>query len=744
MNHSSLFEAVFSASPSPQILVQADSPGFTITYVNDAFIKRTGRSREQIVGHTLFELYRLIRKNEVSDWQDQLERSLENVIQTGQPDKTPIQLNLIPDGNPTHQHTYWQPVNSPISSEGNGIRWILHTVTEIGAPLKDRDRNEVLSQLHEKEQLLEKTYQLARIGTWEYDLETQELEWSPITKEVHGFGRDYDPDLKSTINLFKEGINRDTFAQTVKNAIEHGKPFDVELKIVSGEGDERWIRAIGDAEYRDGKPVRFYGVSQNIHERKQAEEDLRLREQRFKTLVQDGSDLIAILDSEGAYTYVSPTSMNVLGIPAEEFLGKTPFHYIHPDDSERITILIQNIKPEEQMQVPPFRFRNSDGEWRWIETVMTNRLDDPAVCGLVANSRDITDQINREKELRHSVETLLKFRKIIENSRDGIGIISTPDNTLYMNEALKDQLGYSEEEILGQGGLFTLYNDETLREKVSKTLQKGRYWQGDITVCNHNGEAIDFYLSAGPVFNENRELVAIFGIYTDITERKMQEMQILNSLREKETLLTEIHHRVKNNLAVVSSMMQLQAIEDEDQRVTEKLLDSVSRIKTMANIHEQLYQASDFSSLAFSKNLQTLISNILQTFQPQTDIELKLDCKPVKLNINQAIPCSLIVNEITTNILKHAFPNRKTGTIHLHLSEMRVKNSILLKISDDGIGLPEEFSIPSHSSLGLNLIRVLSEQLNADYRYDSDEKGTTFTLQFTKSGRRGSGNLFLG
>lgn len=478
-------------------------------------------------------------------------------------------------------------------------------------------------QLREKERLLEKAYQLAQIGSWEYDMLEGTLHWSTITKQVHGFEEDYEPDVESTIELFKEGRNRDAFRLAAENAIEREKPFDVELEIISGKGDERWVRAIGEPEFENGQCVRFYGISQNISARKQAEEEVKWSEKRFKALIQDGLDLIAILDQEGNYIYVSPTSKRVLGIPSDSFIGTNALSYIHENDRERITSVLSTLAPGEQKLIEPFRFINAKGEWRWIETTLTNMLEDPAVGGLVANSRDVTVKIRGEQEL----------------------------------------------------------------------------------------------------------------------ERRQQ--QLLESLQEKETLLAEIHHRVKNNLAVVSGMMQLQVHEEKNASVTDRLVDSIARIQTMAVIHEQLYEARSFSKLEFSENIRSLVRNIMKTFQSEKNISVDFQCAPLELNINQAIPCSLIVNEVITNTLKHAFPDRQSGRIEVSLQWEELDNSISLVVADNGIGLPDDFDKIESTSLGLSLIDVLSQQLSAKHTYESNGNGTIFTLEFQKSELRGSSSHLI-
>ena len=202
------------------------------------------------------------------------------------------------------------------------------------------------------------------------------------------------------------------------------------------------------------------------------------------------------------------------------------------------------------------------------------------------------------------------------------------------------------------------------------------------------------------MFDKNGEIISIFSLVHDISDRKKKEQEIKNSLEEKETLLSEIHHRVKNNLAVVSGMMQLQAFEDENEELKNRLYDSVIRIQTMASVHELLYQSNSFSKLDFSDTLSKLVENISGMLETSAKIKLHIDCEQIKLNINKAIPASLIVNEVVTNIYKHAF--KGVGSGNLYLSVFQKNGKINISIKDDGVGMSEKhfkrFTIPGNAS----------------------------------------------
>jgi two-component sensor histidine kinase len=215
--------------------------------------------------------------------------------------------------------------------------------------------------------------------------------------------------------------------------------------------------------------------------------------------------------------------------------------------------------------------------------------------------------------------------------------------------------------------------------------------------------------------------------------------ELENSLNEKETLLAEIHHRVKNNLAVISGMLQIQSFKETDEEFQKKLMDSTMRIKSMANIHEQLYQSQSFSNMDFETGLKNLVKTIIDTMSDGKSVNTSFKLEPVKLNINQAVPCSLIVNEVVTNSLKHAFKDRNDGVISVSLA--KIEQELRLKITDNGPGFKNEENSRESNSLGLELIHTLAHQLEADYQYGSreNESGAHFNMEFIVSDTPESG-----
>jgi two-component sensor histidine kinase len=222
-------------------------------------------------------------------------------------------------------------------------------------------------------------------------------------------------------------------------------------------------------------------------------------------------------------------------------------------------------------------------------------------------------------------------------------------------------------------------------------------------------------------------------IATDITDRKTAEEKTLASLREKEVLLREVHHRTKNNMQVINSLLNLQSKQIPDRKYHEMFRDSQNRIKSMSLIHEKLYRSADLGHIDFNDYIKSLAKNLFNTYgTPRLRVSLKTDIENVTLDIDAAIPCGLIINELISNSLKHAFPSDREGEIRISFTQTPLDgtNEYILTINDNGIGIPDNIDIKQSKSLGLQLVTSLAEhQLQGTIDLDRD-KGTKFSIRF--------------
>lgn len=311
------------------------------------------------------------------------------------------------------------------------------------------------------------------------------------------------------------------------------------------------------------------------------------------------------------------------------------------------------------------------------------------------------------------------------------------ERNIYCNQTIQHILGYTNAEIQEMGNSMLnniIHPDDLDKIKAHHTSIRYKNFNGveNLFVIEYRMKDIHgkwkWFYSQETVFlcNPDGTVKQTIGATSDITQLKEAETRLQSSLAEKEVLLREVHHRVKNNLSVVDSLLSMQARYIKDVEALKCLSDSQRRIHTMSLIHEQLYQSHDVDKVDFCEYLQRLVGNLYSsTSFNTTQIELKLDINATLLNIDTAISVGLIVNELLTNAFKYAFPDSNKGLIEVILYEVLDDAKLHLIIRDNGIGIPENIDIHSTASLGLRLVRILTQQLRASFDL-SCSQGTSF------------------
>ncbi|REL37902.1 PAS domain S-box protein [Rhodohalobacter sp. SW132] len=576
----------------------------------------------------------------------------------------------------------------------------------------------------ELEQLLDQAYSVGRIGVWELDLKNNNVFWSTITKELHEVEPDYEPELETAINFYKEGKNRALIQEAVSYAIEKGVPWDEELLIITAKGNERWVRAKGEPEVIEGQCRRIYGIFQDIHERKEAHLNMLDALQERQRILERITEAFFAVNKEWTVTYWNHQAEKMLGLTRTDALGNNLWKLF--PEAKKLGFFQQYKKALEQ-QIPVNFEEYYPPLNAWFEV-----HGYPSKDGLSVFFRDITSRKNNQIELKQAYK---EKETILESIDDGFFAVNRDWIVTYWNNAAERKLETPRDMILGQN-LWEVFDDAI---DLPSYTNYHRVMNKRISI-----DFEDYYapldrwydISAYP----SKEGISVY--FKDITQHKKSEAQLRESLKEKETLLAEIHHRVKNNLAVVSSLMMLQSFQEDDESLKEKLNDSVSRIKTIGNIHELLYKSESFSKLNLDENIKKLVDDIALTYQPVSSININFNVQKIELNINQAIPVSLIVNEVVTNMFKHAFVGKEKGNIWISLSEKN--ETIYLVLSDDGIGLPVDLNISKNpNSLGMQLIDTLAQQLEGEFKYETTDGKTNFKLTFTKKEVKGSGSNLM-
>lgn len=435
-------------------------------------------------------------------------------------------------------------------------------------------------------------------------------------------------------------------------------------------------------------------------------------------------------DNELSITKWSHRAEEILGWTKEETLGKKPSDFILFSQLDYDTL--QNELRELYIHNKPrstFELRVYHKSGKIIHTVWHNSVmldSNGKWISVLSQVQDVTDQKQTEEQLK-------LLTTAVESADNGIVITDIEGKIIWVNPAFTRLTGYRFDEVQGENPriMKSGMQDQNYYTNLWRTIKAGQVWNGVLINRRKDGTTYIEEETITPVYSDNHVITHFIAIKRDVTDRENKEEHIRKSLQEKETLLAEIHHRVKNNLAIISSLLELQAFNAPNEHTEQILHDSQLRIKTIALIHEKLYHFEQLSEIEFGHYISDLVDTISGTvFTDKKKINTSLDLESVQLNIKQAIPAALILNELITNTFKHAFKNGRTGRVKIKLF-MTPEEKVVIKVHDNGIGLPEHFDITQSQSMGMTIIQRLCRQLNANINIETDA-GTCFTVSFEK------------
>jgi PAS domain S-box-containing protein len=453
-------------------------------------------------------------------------------------------------------------------------------------------------------------------------------------------------------------------------------------------------------------------------------------------IIESMRDAVLVLDAQGRIVDLNPSAQRTIGLTAASVVGQSA--------SEALDGLLDpamggaNITEESQ------EIRMGEGDAQRVYDVRTLPLFDRRrqLNGWLIALRNITPRKRVEEEVR----ALKEFNEgIIQSMAEGIAVQSAEGILTFVNPAAARLLGYRPEELVGQHWTLVVPLDQQAMIKAADQRRlQGQSDHYEVELLCKDLSRLPVLVHGSPRLDaETGRFAGTLAVFTDISERVQAEEQVRASLREKEVLLQEVHHRVKNNLQVVSSLLDMQSLAVESPDAIEVLQDSRNRVKTMSLVHEELYQAPDLARIDVGQYVRGIVSHLTTISEHAAKrVQCEVEVRDVALDLDTAIPCGLIINELVTNSLKYAFRAEEDQSPEGEDEDRRIwitlsagdeasedEASVTLIIRDNGVGLPPEVDLMESRSLGLHLVRILVQQLRGTINVDRSA-GTAFQIVF--------------
>ncbi|MFA4876435.1 MAG: PAS domain S-box protein [Methanoregula sp.] len=693
------FRALTETSP---LAIGVSLPDGTFLYVNKAY--------EQLFGYTEEELEHVAA---TALWQNPEDRlgMIDAIREKGS--VLNYKANLM-----RRDGTTFPALLSVSTIDYGGNRAVLGTVYDITRIV------EAEATMRESEERLRSVLENSRDVIYRVNEQTGRYEYiSPVVQELVGYtaqelmGLDRETSLAmihpddlpafraGILHLADSGHEELTYRQRAKN------------------GEYRWLsNHMSLTRDNEDRPLYRTGNIRDITERRRTEEDLA----RLAAIVQYSDTAIIGKTPDGTITSWNGGAELMYGYTAQEMIGRNVSVLVppgQPDDTRIINEYICSHKPVIRYET---RRRTKIGDLICVSLTASPILDGQGnLTGVSTIAYDITGQKMAQEEIRRAYAY---NRSLIEASLDPLITINPDGKITDMNSATIVATGFSREELIGTDFAQYFSEPEKANEGYKKVFQDGSITNYELQIRHKNGKTTPVLYNATVYRDSGGDIAGVLAAARDITERKKMIAQIEASLAEKETLLKEVHHRVKNNLQIITSIINLQLRKLDDPVVIEAMKDSQSRVRSMALVHEQLYRGESLAKIDIGNYIRALGTGLFQSYEASRQgITLDLDVPKISVDVNTAIPLGLICNELITNSLKYAFRDKKDGK----LSISAAMDSAYLKfvVADNGIGLPEYITLENEATLGLRLVNTLTDQLDGTVTIDRTA-GTKFIFSF--------------
>jgi len=502
------------------------------------------------------------------------------------------------------------------------------------------------------------------------------------------------------------------------------RDHDFEYRMITCEGCEVWIQDKVTVIHKDGKPILLRGIMLDITARKMAEEEIRRSEQRFKLLYNNTPVMMHSIEVDGKLSRVSDFWLQKMGYSREEVLGKRSVEFMTAESREKGTKELVDFIRSGVARNLEFDFVTKSG--RVLNTLLSSSAEYDEQ-GRVTRSLTVVTDITETKKLGKRLELAHKAARL------GVWQIDFVNDSWECDDKLREIFGI-EEGVLTREKYWGIVHPDDREAKMKRDkgllTSPGSHYYDEYRIIRPVDHEVRYIKSQGLFFRDEQgnPLSGISVVY-DQTQEKLAGQKILQSLKEKETLIKEVHHRIKNNLQLISSIVYLKLATFKQNDIREFLEGLRQKVKSIAVLHERLLQTEELDSVNIDDFLNRVLKDIQVSFyRPDLIVETKKDILPVQLPSDVATYCGLIVNELVTNAIKHAFPPESRGKIVVRF--LQEEGNFLLSVCDNGIGLPENVAPRETGSFGMSLIYIFVKQLGGEFTV-LRKNGTDFQIRFS-------------
>jgi len=624
----------------------------------------------------------------------------------------------------TQSDTYWFKLTAKPCNGGHHFL-VMHE--DISSSI------EAKHQLKESQNRYQIQFEQSLDGILITDTKGNIIDANPAASSILGYDR------RNLIACKREDIvdiGDSNYQQALAERKESGT-YQIETNLIHKEGHKIPVEISSRAYRTHSGKLRAIVSFRDISQRKEAQNNLIKNKHFTESALNSIPGVFLVLDREGNIVRWNEHMITDLGYSAEELAGKNALEFIENDDRDRIRGKIQECIQDGELSVET-KVHSKEGSIKDY-FLYAKRFVEDGQTYLVGAGIDISESKKNEYENRKSQ---LKLQQLFDNAPVGIAIIDTNKEIIQVNQSFEKMFGFETSELNGQN-INELIVPEDIQDEadsISRATKSGKSLQTKTIRKTRSGKEVPVLIGTVPV-ELNNEIIAIYGIYVDITRQQEYQQKIEQALHEKEILLAELHHRVKNNLALINSLLELQLFESEKPGLSKEFNDIKNRILTIASIHEALYHQGNLNKIHFSNFLAEFLSS--GGFKEETTakgITLSNDTGNIVLDIDQSISSGLLLNEILSLIFEFTAENEKSN---INIRLRKYGEQIHLVIEGDNI-LESVEELQDHSSLHNILINTLVDQLEGTLLWPHGKsEHQKFELIFTKCNGSGPGRKLL-